>query len=173
MKCTCHFQQMPGVFRSFCSYVYDLIITGSFSLNAELSRRQPHKRIKPINRARDLRDHLSQTIATFDMRQFVDKNNLSPLLGPFIRVCRKKDCRIDNTASDGHRETRRLQQLNRPHKPNLPCDIINRVQPMGVIDSFGPPSDPPDAHRAYKKPNNDKQSYRQPYAWHQDRKSVV
>ena len=55
------------------------VVAGAFLFDAEPADRQPGERVEPVERPRQVADHLGQTIQTPDVGQFVQHDHAQPL----------------------------------------------------------------------------------------------
>ena len=62
------------------------VVARALALGAHVPRRHPRQRIEPVQRARDLRDHVRQAVAALHVRELVQQHDAQPLGRP---VCRR------------------------------------------------------------------------------------
>jgi hypothetical protein len=64
------------------------IVTCPFSLQTQPPRRKPDQRIEPVQRARDLGNHLGETVAALNVSQLVEQDQTPAIITPIIRIRR-------------------------------------------------------------------------------------
>src|SRR4029079_4141592 len=108
-----------------CSVTDHVIIARMLALDAHPMRGKPYQRIEPEKRDSKLRRELSQSIEPFHVRHFVHENKTASLFRPFIRIRRKKNCRINNSPRHGNSETVTVQKCERTRDSQSCCHALS------------------------------------------------
>src|SRR5436190_629421 len=86
------------------------IVARSFTLHAKTPAGKPHQWIEPIESTRDLRQQLSQRVATLDVGELVQQNGSQLLAAPMPRRRGKQQTTAENAPDNGNRFVRVNQQ---------------------------------------------------------------
>ena len=60
------------------------VVTGAFAFHAQTMRRKPGERVKPVQSAHEVREHVHRQISTADVRQLVQEDGFAPVGAPVV-----------------------------------------------------------------------------------------
>ena len=86
MGSLCDIQNQARILRRFGAPLQDEVVARVLPFLQELAICDPHERIHPVECAGYLCEELGQGIPPFDVREFMEQDEASSIVGPVIRL---------------------------------------------------------------------------------------
>ena len=164
------FEQLIGVVGAGGSRRKHQVVACPFTLRSNATCRHPRERVEPVERARELREHVREAIAALHVRELVEQHDAQPVLRPLVRGGGHHDRRPPHSPRHGHGRASAAAEADAGNSQVL-RELTCERQPGGILDRLGAPRDHLHGDEAKHQPSEHERRASAPEHQHGGRRS--